>query len=225
MYHPVPANSRQQNPTMTRFCLIRHGETPWNAERRIQGQLDIGLNATGEAQARALGAGLAGQHFTAVYSSDLARAWHTAVVATQDLDLPNPRPEASLRERHYGLYQGLTVEEALARHPEIHHHHRQRSLDYDYGTGETRRAFATRALEGLTRLAERHPGGTLLAFTHGGILDIVYRAATGRDLSGPRDFPVPNAAMNWLEYASPRWTILAWADRRHLERALDEVVE
>ncbi len=210
---------------MTRFCLIRHGETPWNAERRIQGQLDIGLNTTGEAQARALGAGLADQHFTAVYSSDLARAWHTAVVATQNLDLPNLRPEACLRERHYGLCQGLTVEEALARHPEIHHHHRQRSLDYDYGTGETLRAFATRALEGLTRLAERHPGGTLLAFTHGGILDIVYRAATGRDLSGPRVFPVPNAAMNWLEYAAPRWTILAWADRRHLERTLDEVVE
>jgi len=210
---------------MTRFCLIRHGETPWNAERRIQGQLDIGLNATGEAQARALGPVLSSQQFTAVYSSDLARAWRTAELATQDLELPNLRPEASLRERHYGIYQGLTAQEALARHPEIHHHHSQRSLDYDYGTGETLRAFATRALEGLTRLAERHPEGTLLAFTHGGILDIVYRAATGRDLSGPRDFPVPNAALNWLEYAAYRWTILAWADRRHLERALDEVVE
>ena len=225
MYHPVPANSRQRHPTMTRFCLIRHGETPWNAERRIQGQLDIGLNPTGEAQARALGPVLAGQHFTAVYSSDLARAWDTAALATQDLALPAVRPEASLRERHYGLYQGLTAREALARHPESHHHHSQRSLDYDYGTGETLRAFAARVLAGLTHLAEQHPGGTLLAFTHGGILDILYRAATGRDLSGPRDFPVPNAAMNWLEYAAPHWTILAWADRRHLERALDEVVE
>ena len=210
---------------MTRFCLIRHGETPWNAERRIQGQLDIGLNATGESQARALGPVLSSQQFTAVYSSDLARAWRTAELATQDLELPNLRPEASLRERHYGLCQGLTVEEALARHPEIYHHHRQRSLDYDYGTGETPLAFAARVLEGLTRLAERHAGGHLLAFTHGGILDIVYRAATGRDLSGLRDFPVPNAALNWLEYAAPRWTILAWADRRHLERTLDEVVE
>ncbi len=210
---------------MTRFCLIRHGETPWNAERRIQGQLDIGLNATGEAQAHALGPVLSSQQFTAVYSSDLARAWRTAELATQDLELSNLRLEASLRERHYGIYQGLTAQEALARHPEIHHHHSQRSLDYDYGTGETLRAFAARVLAGLTHLAEQHPGGTLLAFTHGGILDIVYRAATGRDLSGPRDFPVPNAALNWLEYAAHRWTILAWADRRHLERTLDEVVE
>ena len=207
----------------TLFCLVRHGETDWNVERRIQGQLDIDLNAAGEAQALALRPGLSGQDFTAAYSSDLRRAWRTAELATAGLDLPPLQPLLALRERHFGVFQGLTSAEALARHPYVHHHHSGRSLEYDYETGETLRAFAARVQDGLGGLAVRHPGARLLVFTHGGGLDIVYRAATGRDLRGPRDFPVPNAALNWVEYQGSRWTLRAWAQRQHLERALDEV--
>lgn len=209
---------------VTRFCLVRHGETDWNAERRIQGHADIDLNAAGEAQARALRPGLAGRQFSAVYASDLVRALRTATLATQDLGLPVVQPLACLRERHFGIYQGLTGEEALARHPEVHHHHGARSLDWDYETGESLREFAARVTSGLATLAGRHAGGTLLVFTHGGVLDIVYRAATGRDISAPRDFLVPNAALNWLEYRHDRWHLLSWGDLRHLEQALDEVV-
>ena len=195
----------------TLFCLIRHGETDWNVARRIQGQLDVDLNATGEAQARALRPGLAGLDFAAAYSSDLRRAWRTAELATAGLDLPPIQPLSALRERHFGVFQGLTSAEALARHPGVHHHHRGQSLDYDYETGETLRAFAARVQAGLGGLAVRHPGARLLVFTHGGVLDTVYRAATGRVLSGPRDFPVPNAAFNWVEYQGERWTLGAWA--------------
>ena len=209
---------------ITRFCFVRHGETDWNRERRIQGQIDIGLNATGEAQARALRPGLAGLHFTAIYSSDLSRALRTADLATRDLGLPPVQPLAALRERHYGLFQGLTTAEALAHHPQVHQHHSARRLDYDYETGETLLAFAARVMAGLGSLAARHPYANLLLFTHGGVLDIVYRAATGRNLSSPRDFPVPNAALNWLEAQAGRWTLHTWADRRHLERSLDEVM-
>jgi probable phosphoglycerate mutase len=207
----------------TLFCLVRHGETDWNVERRIQGQLDIDLNAAGETQARALRPGLTGQEFTATYSSDLRRAWRTAELATAGLDLPPVQPLPALRERHFGVFQGLTSTEALARHPGIHHHHHARSLEYDYETGETLMAFAARVQDGLVALAVRHPGARLLVFTHGGVLDIVYRAATGLDLRAPRNFPVPNAALNWVDYEEHRWTLRAWAQCQHLERALDEV--
>jgi 2,3-bisphosphoglycerate-dependent phosphoglycerate mutase len=212
---------------ITRFCLIRHGETDWNAEKRIQGQIDIGLNAIGEAQARAVRPGLGGRAFSAVYSSDLQRAWRTAELATSGLGLPAVAPAPSFRERHYGVYQGLTAAEALACHPEVHRHHTARSLDYDYETGESLVDFALRVMDTLSRWASEHAGGTVLAFTHGGVLDIAYRAGSGRDLESPRDFTIPNAAINWLEHdaVADAWRMVAWADRRHLERALDEVVE
>lgn len=207
----------------TRLCLVRHGQTDWNAERRVQGQLDVGLNATGEAQARAVRPGLAGHGFAAAYSSDLARAWRTAQIATDGLDCALAA-EPALRERNYGVYQGLTAAEAELRVPLAFHHHQRRTPDYAYETGETLAEFAARVTAGLETLARRHPGTSVLAFTHGGVLDIVYRVACGRDLSSPRDFVLPNAAVNWIEIHADRWQLLAWADLSHLEQGQVEVV-
>lgn len=204
-----------------RFCLVRHGETDWNTERRLQGQLDIGLNAAGLTQARAVRSGLAGQRFVAVYSSTLARAWVTAEIATAGSGLA-VSPAPTLRERHYGVYQGLTSAEAAERHPQVHRRHQRRDIDFDYENGESLSDFATRVMTGLTEIAERHAGEAVLGFTHGGVLDIVYRAAIGRGLEGPRDFPIPNAGLNWLEYEDGAWRILHWADQRHLATSLDE---
>ena len=103
----------------TRLCLIRHGETEWNAGRRIQGQIDIALNALGRQQARAAGRSLQGCGLTALYASDLRRAWETAELIGAALHL-QPQPEPSLRERDYGIFSGLTYAEAEERHPEAY---------------------------------------------------------------------------------------------------------
>ena len=68
-----------------------------------------------------------------------------------------------------------------------------------------------------------HAGQTLLLVAHGGVLDIAYRIAVGRELTTPRDFPIPNAALNWLEYRAGSWRLVAWGEKAHLDRALDEV--
>jgi 2,3-bisphosphoglycerate-dependent phosphoglycerate mutase len=206
----------------TRFCLIRHGETDWNGEKRIQGQIDIDLNAAGEAQATALRPALAGHGFAAVYSSDLVRAWRTAQLATAGLGLA-VSPAPTLRERHFGVLQGITSHEASLQYPEVHRHHQARTPDYDCEGGESLVVFAARVLAGLEILAAHHVGESVLGFTHGGVLDIVRRAATGRVLEAPRDFDLPNAALNWLEHDADGWRVVSWADRRHLRRALDEV--
>ncbi|MDP2135723.1 MAG: histidine phosphatase family protein [Sulfuritalea sp.] len=206
----------------TRFCLIRHGETDWNGEKRIQGQIDIDLNVRGEAQARAVADGLYGQSFAAIYSSDLLRAWHTARIAATGLGRA-VSPAPTLRERHFGVMQGVTASEAREQLPHAHRHHQARTPDYDFDSGESLIVFAARVMSGLDALAERHPGQSVLAFTHGGVLDIVYRAATGRALDAPRDFTLPNAALNWLERDDAGWRLISWADCRHLDRALDEV--
>lgn len=209
---------------ITQFCLVRHGETDWNGEKRIQGQIDIALNATGEAQARALRAELRGRGFAAIYSSDLLRAWGTAQIATAGLGLA-VSPAPTLRERHFGVLQGTTPVEAGLRHPEVYRHHRARTPDHDYETGESLTVFAARVMTGLEALAARHAGRSVLVFTHGGVLDVVHRAATGRALDVPRDFELPNAACNWLERGPSGWRLISWADCRHLNRALDEVTD
>ena len=209
---------------VTRFCLVRHGETDWNSEKRVQGQIDIDLNAIGEAQARAVRAGLAEHSFAAVYSSDLLRAWRTAQLATAGLGLA-VSPAPTLRERHFGVLQGTTAQEASVQRPDALHHHRARTPDYDCETGESLIVFAARIMGELGTLAARHAGQNVLVFTHGGVLDIVHRAATGRALDAPRDFALPNAAFNWVEHSDNRWRLISWADCNHLDRALDEMLE
>lgn len=208
--------------TATRVCILRHGETDWNAEKRIQGQIDVSLNAAGRAQAAATAAGLAGQRFDALYSSDLARTWQTAQPVAAALGL-RPHAAPGLRERHYGRMQGLTSDEARQRFPALFAAHAGRDLHHDLDGGETLTRFAARIADTLAELAAAHAGRTLLLVSHGGVLDIAYRLAVGRDLAGPRDFPIPNAGLNWLEYREGKWRLLAWGEKAHLEGALDEV--
>ena len=87
----------------TKLCIVRHGETAWNAEHRVQGQLDIPLNEIGLRQAQAVGLALGQERFDAIYSSDLVRARQTAAPIADLLSM-NLLIEQSLRERHYGIF-------------------------------------------------------------------------------------------------------------------------
>lgn len=200
--------------------MVRHGETDWNVEKRIQGHIDISLNATGLEQAEATAAGLVGHRFDVAYSSDLDRAWQTAqtIGIRQGLEV---RRAPGLRERHYGVLQGLTTAEIAVRYPKSYAHYLARTPEHDFRSGESLVDFAARIVAAVERLAADHPGRTMLLVSHGGVLDICYRRATGRDLASARDFSIPNAALNWFEVGADGWRLLTWADRRHLERTLD----
>jgi probable phosphoglycerate mutase len=202
--------------------MIRHGETAWNAEGRVQGQTDVPLSATGEAQARAVAAALAGERFDALYASDLARVRQTAAPAAAALGLP-VRLEPALRERHYGKFETLTYAEARARLPEDFARFRAKDPDYDFGSGESLRRFNERALACVGGIAARHAGEAVLVFTHGGVLEMVRRHAFAAGLSSPREFEIPNAALNWIEIGPGGWRVSAWAEVGHLGRALDDL--
>lgn len=207
----------------TRLCLIRHGETAWNADRRLQGHLDVPLNPAGHAQAAALAAGLVGQSFAALYCSDLERARQTAAAAASALALA-PVLEPGLRERHYGAFQGLTYDEARERFPDAYRRFLAREPGCGFpGDGEPLADFAERIRIVLNRIVDLHPGRKVLVVTHGGVLDIARRLATGMALDTQRDFPIPNAALNWIEHADGQWTLLEWADLRHLATSRDEL--
>lgn len=208
----------------THICFIRHGETDWNAQRRIQGQTDILLNATGRAQALAMAYLAAHVSFDAIYSSDLQRALETAHALAQREGLEiHPLPQ--LRERHYGIFQGLTAAEGKERYPEAYALYRARDPHYDFETGESMMDLATRVVGAVDWMVRRHAGRTIAAVTHGGVLDILYRKATGRPLHTPRDFDIPNCALNWFHFDAHGWHLEAWADRHHLETVLVETPE
>lgn len=208
----------------TRICLIRHGETEWNVARRIQGQTDIPLSETGHAQALAMAFNAAHYAFNAVYSSDLKRAYETAtmVAARRGLDVTT-MPD--LRERHYGIFQGITADEGATRYPEAFAHYQARDLHYNFATGESLMDFSKRVNAGIETIAKRHAGELVAAICHAGVLDIVYRRATGRPLNTPRDFIIPNCALNWFRMDGQGWHLEAWDDHHHLARVLTESPE
>ncbi len=203
---------------------MRHGETAWNAEHRVQGQLDAPLSEVGRAQALAVARALAGERFAAVYSSDLSRARDTAQPAARALGL-EVRLDARLRERHYGVFERLTYAECEARYPEDYARFLARDPEFDFRTGESLRLFYQRAVGCVEEIAARYPGESILVVTHGGVLDKLYRRVTGLPLSAPRDFRIPNAALNRLAAGPSGWRIVAWADESHLEGALDDLPE
>jgi probable phosphoglycerate mutase len=208
----------------TRLCIVRHGETDWNVERRIQGHTDVPLNATGRAQALAMAFNAAHHRFSAIYSSDLVRATETARYVAEREDEP-VRPLPDLRERHYGIFQGLTATEAATRFPAAHARYLARDVDYDFETGENMHVFVARILRALDWLIRHHEGQTLLMVSHSGVLDVLYRRATGRPLETPRDFEIPNCGLNWFGVDAHGLHLERWADRHHLAHVLVEAPE
>jgi len=211
----------------TRICFIRHGETDWNAEKRIQGQIDIPLNETGRAQALAMAFNAAHHNFDAIYSSDLMRARDTAgmLAARRGLDIKILPP---LRERHFGIFQGLTAAEGKVSQPEAHARYRARDPDYDFDSGESMHNLARRVAAAVHEMTRHHAGQTLAAVTHGGVLDILYRKATGKPLHTPRDFNIPNCALNWFRFdgqGSDGWHLEAWDDHHYLAKVIKDSAE
>jgi probable phosphoglycerate mutase len=195
----------------TRLCLVRHGETNWNREKRAQGQLNIPLNVKGLAQAEALAGELARERFDHIYSSDLKRALQTAAPIATALGLPIRRSVA-LREKSDGLWEGLTFADVARLYPEEHALYRERRRDFVIPGGESLEHFAARISAQLRAIAARHEGETVLIVAHAGVLDIGFRLATGLSLGEKRDKPVVNAAPNWIVYEDGAFSLESWAD-------------
>jgi len=207
----------------TRIIAIRHGETAWNVDTRIQGHLDIPLNDTGLWQARRLGAALADEPVAAIYTSDLQRARTTAQAVADTTGAPLTL-ETGLRERGFGHFEGRTFVEIEAELPDEARRWRQREPDYAPAGGESLTTVRTRIAQTVHRLAARHTGEQMVLVAHGGVLDALYRLATGQDTQSPRTWYLGNAAINRLLWTPDGLTLVGWGDVGHLEAgARDEV--
>lgn len=199
----------------TRIFALRHGQTAWNAEMRIQGQLDIALDDTGRWQAGQLAQALSDEPLAAVYSSDLLRALDTARPLAAATGAPLTT-DILLRERGFGVFEGQLHADLDRLWPEQAASWRRRDVGSDLGGGETLQAFYARCVPAVCALAAAHPGQAIAIVAHGGVLDCLYRAAVGVDLAAPRSWQLGNAVINRLLFTGDGLSLVGWGDDGHL---------
>ena len=181
----------------------------------MQGQTDTPLSDTGRAQALAVGTRLAAREFAALYSSDLSRALDTARAVSQASGKP-VATDRRLREREFGIFEGLTRDEIAARYPAELARFFTRDPDYAVPGGESMRAFHARCLGCLAELAGRHAGEDVVVVTHGLVLDAIYRAAHALAPEAERPVPLINASLNVFVRSGHDWLMEVWGDIGHL---------
>jgi broad specificity phosphatase PhoE len=199
--------------------LIRHGESTWNREHRIQGQLDPPLSDEGRQQASLLGARLTGRKFAGCYASDLKRAFETAelIGAATGVD---PEPTAALREIYLGEWEGFRTEEIAERYPQAWASWVEEP-DWDcVPGGEGAAAFEGRVGAAIAEILRRHEHGDVLVVTHGGVIQMALHRIVGRPSRGLFPFKIQNASISVIEKRDGRMVIGGVNDIGHLEPSL-----
>jgi broad specificity phosphatase PhoE len=205
---------------LARLICVRHGETAWNHDLRLQGQTDTELSDFGRAQARRLAERLAGEELAAAYSSDLSRCLETAeiVLAGRGIRL-TLMPE--LREINLGDWQGHTVAELRQLMPAELERVWANPLDEAPRGGETRRELQSRIVGAIGSIAAQHPDGPVLVVSHGGALRALACWVLMADLGAVRRLDLDNCSLSWLDVARGEPSLRGWNDVCHLAGLLD----
>jgi probable phosphoglycerate mutase len=203
----------------TRIIAVRHGETAWNVDTRIQGQLDIGLNDKGRWQAQRVAQALAEDVIDAVYSSDLQRAHATAqaIAVAQTAGALPVQTHRGLRERSFGKFEGHTYAAIQTQWPDESRLWRIRDPHFAPVGGESPLQVMERVGQAVDDISARHLGQQIVLVAHGGVLDMLYRLATQQSVSAPRTWELGNTAINRLLWTPGGLTLVGWSDTRHLD--------
>ncbi|MGD9331757.1 MAG: histidine phosphatase family protein [Desulfobacterales bacterium] len=203
----------------TTIMAIRHGETRWNVEERFQGHEDSPLTATGRRQVAALGRRLQEMPFDALISSDLGRAQETAAIIA-DFTGHAVETDARLRERHYGVLEGLSVPEIKAAHANVLAKFNADDPDYVIPGGESHRMHFERNRDWIEEILRTKTGSTIAIVIHGGVLDSLFRYVAHLPLAQPRCYVTSNASLSVFAhgqfYGTSRWVVQIWGDTGHL---------
>jgi 2,3-bisphosphoglycerate-dependent phosphoglycerate mutase len=208
---------------LTRIFAIRHGETAWNVDTRIQGHLDIELSDVGRQQALLTAQALGEESIRAIYSSDLKRAFETAQAIAKASQLTHVIAWQGLRERHFGHFQGKTWAEIETQWPEDAKLWRSRDPHWAPDGGESLTQVRARIQNNINEIAARHIGETIVLVAHGGVMDTIYRLSTKQEIQTPRTWYLGNAAINRLLWTPENGlSLVGWGDVAHLHDSLDE---
>ena len=182
----------------TAVVLVRHGETDWNRDNRMQGWAPSTLTDRGREQARALGDHLAERYeFDRLVASDLRRTRETTALLQEAGVAPDPTFDRAWRERDFGVYQGLTKDELFERYPQFAATTGVSAVSEVPENGESLLSARQRVLDGWQRLREDATGETVLVVTHGGPIYLLLGHLRGQDiLTAVTDHSQHNCAIN-----------------------------
>jgi len=199
----------------TEIILIRHGETEWNSQKRMQGHSNSDLSSVGQAQIQALGQWMKNVPFDHIYSSDSLRAKQTAEAITQ-FSGHELKIDLRLREKNLGVFEGLTSEEARERHPEVFRLFKTAGSKYVIDEGESTQQLQDRALEIVNEIRIKHPEERVLLVTHGGFIRVVMKHSLGLSLETPTRFLIRNTGVFRLVWED-KWLVSQMGGVSHLE--------
>jgi len=199
----------------TEIILIRHGETEWNSQQRMQGHSNSDLSSVGQAQIQALGQWMKNVPFDHIYSSDSLRAKQTAEAITQ-FSGHELKIDLRLREKNLGVFEGLTSEEARERHPEVFRLFKTAGSKYVIDEGESTQQLQDRALEIVDEIRIKHPEKRVLLVTHGGFVRVLMKHILGLSLDTPTRFLIKNTGLFRLIWED-KWMVSQMGGVAHLE--------
>ncbi len=199
---------------MGRWLIVRHGQTEWNAEGRVQGHTDVGLSEKGNVQAQLVGRRLAEVPIDVTYSSDLCRCTETARQILGERDVPL-HPTAQLREYNKGVFEGLTPEESRERYPEMFAASLAKNLDFAPTGGESIRQTYTRVAAFVAGVRPRHQDETVLIVGHGGALRAALVALLELPLEANWRLALANCSLTMLDIYPDNAVLRLYNDTTH----------
>jgi probable phosphoglycerate mutase len=200
----------------TEIILIRHGETEWNSQLRMQGHSNSALSSVGRGQIQALGEWMKNVSFEHIYSSDSLRARQTAEAITQ-YSGDTLQFDQRIREKNLGVFEGLTSIEARERHPEIYRLFKTGGANYVIDEGESTQQVLDRALEFIEEIRLRHPEQRVVMVTHGGVVRVLMKHTLGLSLDAPTSFLIKNTGIFRLVW-NEKWLVSQMDVVSHLEK-------
>ena len=200
----------------TEIILIRHGETEWNSQKRMQGHSNSNLSEVGRGQIQALGELMKNVSFDHIYSSDSLRARQTAEAITQ-YSGHTLQFDQRIREKNLGVFEGLTSTEAKERHPEVYRLFKTAGANYVIDEGESTQQLLERALEFIEEIRLRHPQKRVVMVTHGGVVRVLMKHALGLSIDAPTRFIIKNTGIFGLIW-NENWLVTQMGGVSHLEK-------
>ena len=201
---------------MGRWLIVRHGETEWNAQGRVQGHTDVGLSELGVLQGQAICARLAGVEIDIAYSSVLRRSAETArqILGQREVQL---RTTDQLREYNKGIFEGLTPEETGHRYPQLYAASQVNDLDFAPPGGENIRQASARIADFISGMKARHHDDNVLIVGHGGTLRAAFVALMELPLEANWRFAMANCGLSMVDIFPDNAVLRLFNDTSHLD--------